>query len=106
MNIPDFLKLGWRKYKIELGEHRSGKELMSSLYGEIAYEDNKIYIYQQLDHDNQCVTLLHEIIHWIFYNSGQPQFRNNEELVTMLSENLYQVIKENPILFYQTIKED
>jgi hypothetical protein len=31
MNIPDFLKLGWRKYKIELGEHRSGKELMSSL---------------------------------------------------------------------------
>jgi len=98
MNIPETIKLGWRTYKINQGEHRSG-ENGGELYGEIKYEDNKIFIYQKLDHDNKAITLLHEAIHWIFYNAGQKEWRENETLIECLSENLYQIIKENPELF-------
>jgi len=98
MNIPGSIKLGWRTYKINQGEHRSSGN-SSDLYGEIKYEDNEIFIYQKLDQDNKAVTLLHEAIHWIFYNAGQKEWRENEMLVECLSENLYQIIKENPELF-------
>ena len=97
MNIPETVNLGWRTYKIEQGEHRS--DVNGDLYGEIKYEDNKIFIYRELDNDNKAVTLLHEMIHWIFYNAGQEDWRKNENLIECLSENLYQIIKANPELF-------
>lgn len=42
MNIPEKVKINWRTYSIEQGEHRAGRN-GGDLYGEIAYEDNKIF---------------------------------------------------------------
>jgi hypothetical protein len=98
MQIPEKVKIGWREYMIEPGEHRTG-DGGGDLYGEITYEENKIYVWDKLSHDNQCVTLLHEIIHGIFYLSGRKENRNDEPLIEAISENLYQVIKENPDMF-------
>jgi len=98
MNIPEKVKIGWREYEIVQGEHRTGAD-GGDLYGEISYENNKIYIYDKLDADNKAVTLLHEIIHGIFYLAGRTDNRNDEGLIECLSENLYQVIKENPKIF-------
>lgn len=97
MNIPDKVKIGWRNYAIQLDEHRTGAN-GGDLYGEIKYEQNIIYLYDKLEHDEQAVTLLHEIIHGILYMMGS-ELRDNEMLITGLSENLYQVIKDNPEIF-------
>ena len=98
MNIPDKVKIGWREYKINQGEHRSGRD-GGDLYGEIQYEEQTIYLYDKQSEDNKKATLLHEIIHGIFFVSGHHEWRENEELIECLTENLYQVIKDNPSLF-------
>lgn len=97
MNIPESVKIGWRNYAIELGEHRTGDN-GGNLYGEILYEERKIFLYDKMDEDEANVTLLHEIAHGILYNIGS-KLRTDENFITALSENLYQVIKDNPGLF-------
>ena len=98
MNIPDKVKVGWREYIIEQKEHRTA-EGGGDLYGDIHYEDCKIYIYDKQPEFNKPSTLLHEIIHGIFYISGHEEWRKNEELIDCITENLYQVIKDNPDMF-------
>lgn len=98
MSIPDKVKIGWRTYDIEQGEHRSA-DCGGDLCGEIRYEQNKIYLYDKQDEENKKVTLLHEILHGIGYMIGDIEFRNNEGLITALSENLYQIMKDNPGIF-------
>lgn len=102
MNIPEQVKIGWRVYNIELDEHR-GTEQGGDLYGQINYEQNKIYLYDKQDEDNMNVTLLHEILHGIGYLIGDVDFRQDEGLITALSENLYQVMKDNPKLFNEQV---
>lgn len=97
MNIPKTVKIGWRNYAIEQGEHRAGDK-GGDLYGEILYEKRKIFLYDKMDADEKSVTLLHEIAHGILYNMGSV-LRTDENFITAFSENLYQVIKDNPNLF-------
>jgi Zn-dependent peptidase ImmA (M78 family) len=98
MNIPAKVKIGWREYEVIQGEHRSG-DGGGDLYGEIQYEQNTIFIWDKLDHDNKAVTLLHEIIHGLFYMCGRTDLRNDEGLVTAVSEALYQIMLDNPDMF-------
>lgn len=97
MNIPESVKIGWRNYVIEQGEHRAGDN-GGDLYGEISYERRKIFLYDKMDKDEQNVTLLHEIAHGILYNMGSV-LRTDENFITAFSENLYQVILDNPDIF-------
>jgi hypothetical protein len=98
LNIPNKVKIGWRTYDIEQGEHRSA-ECGGDLYGEIRYEQNKIYLYDKQDEENKKVTLLHEILHGIAYMIGNDEFRKDEGLITALSESFYQIMKDNPEIF-------
>jgi hypothetical protein len=102
--IPDKVKIGWRVYDIEQSEHRTGDN-GCDLYGEINYEGQKIFIYDKLSEDNKSATLLHEILHGVFYISGHEEWRKNEELIDCITENLYQVIKDNPKLFKEESNE-
>lgn len=97
MNIPESVKIGWRNYTIEQGEHRSGDN-GGDLYGEITYEKRHIFLYDKMDEDEKNVTLLHEITHGILFNMGSL-LRTDELFITALTENLYQVMKDNPNMF-------
>lgn len=97
MNIPETVKIGWRNYNVEQGEHRAGDN-GGDLYGQIHYEKRKIFLYDKLDEDEKSVTFLHEIAHAILYNMGS-ELRSDENFVTAFTENLYQVMKDNPGLF-------
>ena len=97
MNIPETVKIGWRNYTVTQGEHRAGDN-GGDLYGEISYEKRKIFLYDKMDEDERNVTLLHEIAHGILYNMGSV-LRTDENFITAFSENLYQVIKDNPNMF-------
>jgi hypothetical protein len=100
LNIPETVKIGWRNYAITQGESRLSDK-GCDLYGEILYEERKIYLYDKIDTDEKSVTLLHEITHGILYNMGS-KLRTDENFVTAFTENLYQVIKDNPNLFNNT----
>lgn len=97
MPFPDKVKIGWRTYKIEQGEHRAGNN-GGDLLGEIAYYENKIYIYDKLSDIDKYETLLHEIIHGCLWLMGS-ELRDNERFITALTQHLFQVLKENPGLF-------
>jgi hypothetical protein len=101
MKIPEQVKIGWRNYKVEQGEHRAADN-GGDLYGEIQYEKSNIFLYDKLPEDEKCVTLLHEILHGIFYITGHKDLRENESIIECISENLYQIIRDNPEMF----KED
>lgn len=98
MNIPDKVKIGWREYSVKQDEHRTGDN-GGDLYGEIVYDKNEIYLYDKQDEESKKVTLIHEMLHGIFYMCGRGKNRKDEDLITALSENLYQIIKDNPDIF-------
>jgi Zn-dependent peptidase ImmA (M78 family) len=106
MNLPDKVKLGWRTYSISIARRQDPQKM---LYGEIDFERNTIFINEDGSQGTQKSTLLHEIIHWIFYNSGHANWRNDEELVNSLAENLMMIFIENPelagLLFCQDSQE-
>ena len=97
LNIPETLKIGWRNYKIIQGEHRSG-DGGGDLMGQISYYDREIYLYEKLEAEQKNVTLLHEVTHGILFNMGS-ELRSDELFVTAFTENLYQVMLDNPEMF-------
>lgn len=98
MAIPETIKINWRTYTIIQGEHRSGDE-GGDLLGEIDYEQNTIYLYREQNEENKRITLLHEIFHGIMYFMGRGDIRDDEPFITALTEQFYQVMKDNPALF-------
>ncbi|MFA5252670.1 MAG: hypothetical protein WC454_08825 [Phycisphaerae bacterium] len=99
MSVPEKVKIGWRTYEINQNEHKTSDNGKNDLWGEIDYDRNKIYIYEKQPEEVKPVTLLHEIVHGIFCLSGHSDWRDNEDLVNCIAENLYQVILDNPGLF-------
>jgi Zn-dependent peptidase ImmA (M78 family) len=96
MQIPDTIKIGWRDYCIEFVDEID--EDLSN--GEISFNEQKIKINKNIKSiDEKSFTLLHEIIHGIFYSQGHSEWNDNEDLVDAVSEGLFQVLKDNPELF-------
>jgi Zn-dependent peptidase ImmA (M78 family) len=98
MTIPDKVKIGWRDYEVKQSENKTAAD-GNELLGQIDYDYNKIYIWEKQPEEIKPCTLLHEILHGIFFISGHDEWRTNEELVECITENLYQVIKDNPEVF-------
>lgn len=105
MAIPDKVKLGWRIYSVIFGR-RSDTPEGNTIWGEIDYERNTIFLNEDGKSGNQQSTLLHEIIHWIFYNSGQSKFRQDENLVECLTNHLMMIFKDNPDLARQIFGQE
>ena len=96
MQIPNNIKVGWRNYTIEFVDEID--EDLSN--GEINFNEQNIKINKNIKSiDEKNFTLLHEIIHGIFYSQGHSEWNDNEDLVDAISEGLFQVIKDNPKLF-------
>ena len=45
------------------------------------------------------ITLLHEILHWVFFLMHEDKLNEDEPMIHRLSEVLYQVIKDNQLRF-------
>jgi len=98
MNIPELLKIGWRKYKIEQESEKKNNE-GDILLGEISYTNNTIYLNKEFGREQLELTLLHEVIHGIFHKQGHSEWCENEDLVDGMAEGLYELIIDNPSLF-------
>ena len=70
-----------------------------NLMGRLAYDTAQIYIRNDLPVDKKYETLLHEVIHIVYMNSGLQPNDDEEKVVTALSSGVYQFLKDNKDVF-------
>lgn len=88
MVIPKRIKIIGKYYKIDIVESIDND---NTVWGTVKYSELKILIKKSLDYQNQCETLLHEVMHILFDVAGMSQ---NEKHIESISKVLYQVIPQ------------
>ena len=88
------IKIGYKTYDIVYDDDKLIEE---GLLGQIQYDKNLIRLRDNEEKYNKLSTLIHEVIHGIFFHSGNDKFKQNESLVDCLANGLTQVIVDNNI---------
>lgn len=94
MDIPNEIKLGWRKYKIQHVKNLKDEE-GQELYGQIDYNNKIIKLEESLTEDFKKVVFIHEVFHGIFNSMGRNDLKDDENLIDGLSERIYELLKDN-----------
>ena len=88
------IKIGYKTYDIIYdNKYLDEKELT----GEIDYYNKKIIVRDDRDKVEFLNTFLHEILHGIFYHSGDKNLKEDESLINCIANGLTQVIVDNNI---------
>lgn len=101
MKIPATVKIGGFTWKIE--EHQGVAE-EGGVFGSTHSHTQKIFIEPGLTQQKKEQTLLHEILHAIWWQSGlNARYKNDktiieEEITQAIGHGLYQVLKDNNLL--------
>lgn len=94
MIIPNSIRIGGVEYSILYEPNvRNGNDVC---YGMICYDDTTIRLSTTdgTEHQHQCITLWHEILHGIIEHSCM-EVENEEAVVEMLSKGIFQVLQDN-----------
>lgn len=105
MKIPQHVRIAGVDYAVEMREHLNDQE--NVLRGQILYNDSLILL-NPCNHGHQALsqTLLHEVLHGIFYHYGiQLEEKEEEVVVDRLAHGLYQVLQDNARKLYDLAKE-
>lgn len=90
----DKIKIGYKTYDIVYdNEYLDEKELT----GEIDYYNKKIIVRNDRDDAEFLNTFIHEVLHGIFYQSGDRNLKEDENLINCIANGLTQVIVDNDI---------
>ena len=90
----DKIKIGYKTYDIVYdNKYLDEKELT----GEIDYYNKKIIVRDDRDRVEFLNTFIHEILHGIFYQSGDRNLKEDEDLINCLANGLTQVLVDNNI---------
>lgn len=93
MNIPKFVKIGGTKYRVEVTDQfTTGSDSL----GEMNMRDQVLRV-RPCGTDSMFVTLIHEILHAIWYFNGYTE--HDEKQIDELANALYMVVKDNPRMF-------
>jgi len=65
-------------------------------YGQVNHDKQVITIDKGISDERKRLTLLHEILHAVLHQVGEPDMANNEDFVHRLSTGLYTTL--NPYL--------
>ena len=88
------IKIGYKTYDIIYdNEYLDEKELT----GEIDYYNKKIIVRNDRDEVEFLNTFIHEVLHGIFYQSGDRNLKEDENLINCIANGLTQVIVDNGI---------
>jgi len=100
MKIPDKIRIGGVDYEVRSVDHLNNGEKVC--YGQISYEEAAIKINpSNQEHQMQCVTLWHEILHAIFAHAALDCRKlditdaNVEMIIEVMSKGIYQVLQDN-----------
>ncbi|ENZ7246183.1 ImmA/IrrE family metallo-endopeptidase [Enterococcus hirae] len=92
MKLPTNIKIGGMNYRIE---EKEAPDNNPQCYGVCVYHDAHIEIKTTLSKERKEQTLIHEMLHAIFFEAGFEE--HEEEVVNRVSIVLYQVLKENDL---------
>lgn len=81
------LEVGGHPYEI-LFDKLTHEDNRKELYGRHLVKENVILINEEIAHSRQQETLVHEILHAIFYNTG---LKHDERIIEALSNGLHQL---------------
>lgn len=98
MNIPESVKILYKKYNIEIVDNLHDES--NDLYGQIEYIQQEIRLNSGSSEEQQKATLIHEVIHGLdeMYNIGLK-----EKQVEKLGNAFYMLIRDNPDMFKEVI---
>jgi hypothetical protein len=94
MNIPSFLKIGGKFYRVEVTDKLDLGKVNYS--GEICYGDLIIRICPNAKGKMEA-DFIHELLHGIFDHLGYTN--HDEKKIDELANALYMVIQDNPEIF-------
>ena len=95
MKIPSKLKIGNEIYTIS----QLIEDQKDDYYGNSSHKYQWIKIdFRQLSEDHTGETFFHEVIHQILDHAKFTEETNNEKLVSVLANGIYQVLKDNKLL--------
>ena len=96
--VGDTVKIGSQVYEIKLcKELRNDDDILMA--GKILYNKQKIKLYEKLNDVQLHIAMLHELLHGIAFDRDL-KIGEDERQIDQLATGLYQVIVENPHLFY------
>lgn len=97
MTIPDKVKIGGVVFEVRRDVERL--TLGPDFDANILYSKALIEIGADQNEQIQQRNFMHELVHAIFWNLGETERKDNEELVDKLAGALYQLIVDNPEMF-------
>lgn len=106
MKIPESVRINGIEYPVRyVTELNDGAHICN---GRVYFNTCEICLNPNTQgHEKECVTLLHEILHVLLYNGRIEMPDDDEEdVVEVLSNGLYQIFQDNGRRFFDIIKEE
>lgn len=104
LKIPSEVRIAGVDYFVTIREGLNNGQNM--LRGQILFDKSVIDLCPSQNHQMMSQTLLHEILHGIFYHYGiEMEEKKEEEVVERLSHGLYQVLQDNGGKLFDLAKE-
>lgn len=101
MELPKELKIGGFQWTVEEQKDIANE---SSVFGSTHTQSQKIFIEPGLNIQKRDQTLLHEVMHAIWWQSGLERIfddrKMEEKVVHAMAMGLYQVLKDNKLQFH------
>ena len=99
MNIPEKLKVGGKTYTVNITD----RLVLGSDYGaEIMYTNLEINV-RPAAQEHMEANFLHEMVHAIYEHMG---LKDHDEIqVDGIAQALHMIIKDNPGMFAETVKQ-
>lgn len=97
IKIPDEISILHVKYKVIQVPVIDKGEGDGFILGKVNFTNNTIQIDQGLCDTLKLQTLIHEIMHAVFFQTGQSEAQNNEAVCQAAAAGLMSVIQENDL---------
>ena len=97
IKIPDEISILHVKYKVIQVPVIDKGEGDGFILGKVNFTNNTIQIDQGLCDTLKLQTLIHEIMHAVFFQTGQNEAQNNEAVCQAAAAGLMSVIQENDL---------
>ena len=103
MIIPDKVRISGIVYTVEHKDDLNDGEKV--FYGQVDYGKSTIHLNStNQNHQFECVTLWHEILHAISTHTGLELGGEAEKIIDIFAHGIYQVLQDNEGLFRDRAK--
>ena len=92
--VPTSIKVGYRTYSVSLMDHWESTDKQA--FGRCDNNGGRIELDAHMDAPKAANTLLHELMHAVWYVWGMDRKVEEEPAVTIMSNGLTTIMRDNP----------